>query len=119
MTIAIDFDGTITKYKRYQGKGIFDPPIENAKEVINKLWHEGNTIIINTTRSETYKVKEYLIDHNIKFHYVNFNPDNHRFDMSPVKMIADVYIDDRGITFDGNWGEIYEKLKTFKPWWKE
>lgn len=117
-TIAIDFDGTITRYSGYKGKLVFDLPFGGAKKYINKLRKDGWTIIINTTRKEILDVEMYLRDWGIYYDFVNYNPQNQERDLSDKKVIADVYLDDRNVEFDGDWGKAFEKIKKFKPWWK-
>lgn len=117
-TVAVDFDGVISCYDGFKGKGIFGPPIPGVATELAVLRAMGWTIIVNTTRSETWWVKEYLIEHEIPWDYVNFNPDNHTRDLSPAKIIADVYIDDRAITFTGKWGGMAERVINFRPWYK-
>ncbi len=116
-TIAIDFDGTITNYKGYKGKGIFDDPLPKCREEIKKIIEQGWTVIINTTRAETWEVQKYLNKHKIPFHYINYNPTNTDLHLSPAKVIADVYLDDRNVEFNGNWEKAIEKISKFKIWW--
>ena len=117
-TIAIDFDGTISCYSGFKGKGIFGPPVHGARRALDRLKAVGCTIIINTTRSEVEAIRNYLELWELPFDYINFNPRNKELDLSPTKVIADVYIDDRNISFDGNWEKAVEKALHFKPWYK-
>lgn len=118
MIIAIDFDGVISNYKGFKGKGVFEEPVPGSIMAIQCLSLSGHTIIINTTRSETWLVEEYLEKHKIPFNYINFCPENQRRHLSPTKVLADVYIDDRNVRFDGNWVATYDEVIKFKPWWK-
>ena len=104
--IAIDFDGTIVE-QSYPEMGKLK---ENAKRVINRLFDEGNTIIIWTVRSHSdnaLKSMKNLLDHEgIKYHKINENADSFlRTDYSP-KVYADIYIDDRQIGGLPTWNEI-------------
>ena len=119
-TIAIDFDATISEYTGYKGKGVFGLPLPGAVKYINRLHNQGNTIIINTTRSEIHLVSQYLTDWNIPYDYINFNLENIKQDLSDKKVLADVYIDDRSLVFTGEWTEDYvNKIIAFKPWWRK
>jgi predicted HAD superfamily phosphohydrolase YqeG len=118
-TIAIDFDATITDYKKFQGKCIFDSPLEGARESIQKLKEKGWLIIIYTTRAESFAIREYLEKFGIPFDYINHNPYNAKFDCSLVKPKADVYLDDRAITFTGDWRKALEEIENFAEWWKK
>lgn len=118
ITIAIDFDGVISKYDGFKGKGVFGNPIKWAKECINRLYEKGYTIIIFTTRSEEKEIKEYLNRYDIKFNYINKNPKNYKIGCSDKKVLADIYLDDRAINFNGNWHIAYKEIIKFNPWWK-
>lgn len=118
-TIAIDFDGTIAQYKEYQGKCIFGEPICGAKESIAAMKKNGWYIIIHTTRSEEGAIKKYLIECGIPFDSINYNPKNKKLNCSQKKPLADIYIDDRAITFKGNWEETASQVETFSEWWRK
>ena len=119
MIIAIDFDGVINGYKGFKGKGKFEPPVPGAYRALTLLKEAGHTIIINTTRSETWLVEDYLRKNGIPFDHINTNPENAKRHLSPSKVLADIYIDDRNIPFDGNWSRTLGEIEVFKPWWKQ
>ena len=52
------------------------------------------------------------------YDYINCNP-NQPVGSDKGKLIADVYLDDRGITFEGNWNDSIEKIINFKTWQKK
>ena len=80
---------------------------------------EGVRIIINTTRSEISEVEEYLKKHHIPYDYINHNPDNDEQELSQSKVLADCYVDDRSLRFEGSWGPRFaNEILYFKPWWK-
>lgn len=118
-SVAIDFDGTIAKYDHYRGKGFFGEPIEGARNFIKLLKDMGWVVIINTTRSEIHAVESYLVVHGIAYDFINFNPENEIQDLSDKKVLADVYVDDRAVRFDGNWQQTFGDIVTARPWWKE
>lgn len=118
-TIAIDFDGVINSYSGWMGKGVFEPPIPGAALSITLLKQRGHTIIINTTRSEVLQIREYLHKWEIPYDYINHNPDNIRLELSPTKVLADIYIDDRNIPFRGDWSDTLERIENFKVWWRK
>ena len=114
-TICIDFDGVIHDYsKGYQGDDVFDKPVEGASEGLKALKEAGWTIILFTTRKSTGALYDFLADNDLTVDYVNWNPDQPK--NSSGKLIADVYLDDRGICFDGDWKKAVELIKDFKPW---
>jgi len=119
-TIAVDFDGTIAEYSGWKGKGVFGPPLDGAREGLLKLKYDGWVIIINTTRLEVDQISEYLKRNNLCYDYINFNPANVEQALHPAKVLADVYLDDRGFRFMGNWAETVENvIKNSKPWWRK
>lgn len=117
-TIAIDFDATITEYSGYKGKGNFGDPMPNVADVLSELMMRGWIIIIHTTRSETHQVKEYLDKNKIPYNYINFNPENINKGLNIGKPLADVYLDDRAITFKGSWTKALIDIENFKVWWR-
>jgi len=117
-TVAVDFDGVINNYSRYKGKGVFEEPVPGVVEAFRTMKAAGWTIIINTTRSETWLIEEYCKKHGILFDYINHNPANNVLHLSPTKVIADVYVDDRNVRFDGNWCKAIDEIRNFKPWYR-
>lgn len=117
-TICIDFDGVLHDYSEgYKGKDVFGEMIKGADVATKILKEAGNTIIIYTTRPATDALKDWLKKNNIQYDYINENPDQPK-ESEGCKLIADIYIDDRGITFDG-WSQwfIYQ-IASFKPYCK-
>jgi adenylylsulfate kinase len=113
-TLAVDFDGVIADYSEGdKGKGVFGSPIEGAAEYLQKLHDEGWMIIIWTAREEEGLLKKYLDANRIPYDHVNENPDQTH---DSRKIFADVYLDDMGITFRGNWEKAYNEIKGFKSW---
>ena len=113
-TLAVDFDGTIADYSAgYKGKGVFGEPIDGAREFIQKLHDEGWLIIIWTGRDENGLVSKYLDANKIPYDHINENPN--QLNDSP-KIFADVYLDDRGVNFDGSWKKAYKSISEFESW---
>lgn len=117
-TICIDFDGVISEYTGWKGKGVFGNLVPKTQESMQKLKELGWTIIIHTTRSETDLVKEYLDKYSISYDYINFNPENINAGCHIGKPIAHVYLDDRGVRFTGNWEGTLKEIIEFKTWWE-
>jgi len=109
--ICFDLDGVICT----QTEGDYETAVTNKKaiELINKLYGEGNTIIIHTSRfmgrnnndiTETYKegydfTLKQLRSWNVKFHKLVMG-----------KPRCDVFIDDRSVFFKNDWNEIYKRI---------
>lgn len=115
-TICIDFDGVIHDYsKGWQGEDVFCGMIPNADVATSILKKQGWTIIIYTTRKKTKKLEEWLEENKITYDYINENPDQP--EGASDKLKADIYLDDRGISFKGHWDQwlLYE-IRDFEPW---
>lgn len=115
-TICIDFDGVIHDYsKGWQGDDVFGQMIPNADTGTSILKQKGWTIIIFTTRKKTSKLEKWLKEHNIVYDYINENPNQPK--NTSGKIIADVYLDDRGICFRGRWDSwLLREILDFKTW---
>src|SRR5690606_38735521 len=97
-TLAIDFDGTIVAHMfPYIG-----PLKKDAKEIINRLYQDW-TIIIWTCRNNSLtgnsprylkEAKDFLDQNGILYDEIDSGQKG--------KIIADWYIDDRGIAFKNN-----------------
>ena len=98
---AIDFDGVIAQYEGYQGEQHFLPPKPGAKEAIDILRAHGIKVIIWTCRNNEADLRQYLNKYQIGFDAINadVHPEIHSPDQISRKVLADVYIDDRGIRF--------------------
>jgi len=99
--IAIDFDGTIAKDKKFPDIG---EPEEGVKEALSKIKEMGYTILIYTCRSKDAEalelVREWLDKHEIPYDDI----------FEGEKPFAKFYIDDRAIHFD-NWNNVLEKVE--------
>lgn len=79
----------------------------------------GWTIVINTTRNnENDTIAEYLRKLEAPYDHINYSPENLAQDLSPTKLIGDVYLDDRNIEFNGSYDGLLKKVIDFKPWWR-
>lgn len=96
--IAVDFDRTLT-----QSETVFPELSTPNYQLVRKLreWSKENTIIIWTSRSGKHiePMIEYLLYHDIPFHYINDNPLNPYIPQSR-KLFADVYIDDKAVNLN-------------------
>ena len=108
-TIVFDFDGVIHSYISGWNETPQDPPVKHIKEEIDLIRKEGYEVVVVSTRCATKegmdKVIEYL----------------HIYDIRVVRVLATkppalVYIDDRGVNFDGNAKSLLYKIKNFIPW---
>lgn len=117
-TICIDIDGTICEYQDWKGEESFGKILPGAQEYIYKLKADGWFIIIFSTRSDKSAIANFLTANEICYDSINENP-HQPLNAVGGKPIADVYLDDRAITFRGNWSEAYNTIINFKPWENE
>lgn len=106
-TILIDLDGVLNNYV-----GIFDkdfvPPIKKgAKEFLEKLSNDFE-IKLFTTRNKILAAK--WVEENSLTGIVS--------DITNVKELCWLFIDDRCICFDGNYDLLCKKILEFKPYYK-
>ena len=115
-TICIDFDGVVHDYSSgWQGEDVFGQMIPNADTGTSVLKQKGWTVIIFTTRKKTDELEKWLKEHNITYDYINENPGQP--DGTSGKIMADVYLDDRGICFRGRWDSwLVREILDFEPW---
>lgn len=115
-SICIDYDGVIHDYcKGWLGIDVFDKVLPGASEATHKLHDAGYMIIIHTTRNDTPALREFLNKNDICFDYINHNPYQPE-GSERGKIKADIYLDDRGICFTGNWSEAIDKILNFNTW---
>lgn len=114
-TIAIDFDGVLADYSNgWQGDDVFGDAIDGASAATGVLKKDGWKIIIFTTRKVTDKLKAWLKDNEISYDYINENPEGP--DNTSGKVIADIYLDDRAVTFRGDWKWTVRDIAGFTPY---
>ena len=114
-TVCIDIDGTICHFINWQGPEVFGDVLPGAVENIRKLKESGCFIIIYTTRADKHVIAKFLSKNGIPYDAINENP-NQPQNAKGGKPIADVYIDDRNVSFNGNWTKTYKEVMLFKPW---
>lgn len=102
LTIAIDFDDTITHPSPFPNMGKVR---EDAVNVIKALKKKYNLILWTCREGEwLQEALDELKKHDIEFDYVNECPQGTR------KVVADYYIDDRAFGGCIDWKIISEKL---------
>lgn len=103
MQIIIDLDGTICTEEKTYSRALAKP-LPGAIESINKLFEQGNIIIIYSARTwmEYEMTVDWLSKNNVKYHQLILG-----------KPIGDVWIDDRALRFD-NWENISTILQKMK-----
>jgi len=104
--IALDFDGTIAEYDPPAFPEI-GQPIKGAKEFVDKLYEKGMRVVVFTCRAAA-EVQNWLEEHQFKYDGVNIDP--YLPNTNSGKPIADVYMDDRGLHFSGNYDQALKEI---------
>ena len=107
--IVFDFDGVIHRYSEgWKDGSIYDIPTVGIKETIAELREEYKVVVVSTrcaTKKGKKEIKEWLDKYEIEVD-----------DIMDTKPPASMYIDDRGINFNGNCKTLMRDIKNFKPW---
>lgn len=124
--LCLDFDGVIHSYTSgWQGVGVCnDPPVEGTEEFLYEATKRFR-VMIYSSRSKSLRgrwaMRRYMYNHFAL--PLTFSPDHeHDFLYEAVsypwfKPSASVTIDDRALTFTGNWADFsIASLKSFQPW---
>lgn len=117
MKIAIDFDGVLHLYsKGWNGGEIYDPPVSGAKEALTALKKQGHTLYIFSTRNNKLfhkdeKDQQKAMEAWLKQHEIPYDKI-----WSFGKPMADLFIDDRALTFRGDWTQTLHDVEVFKVW---
>ncbi len=106
-TLLIDLDGVLNKYSGNFDKNYIPEPKEGAKEFLEKLSQDFELRLF-TTRNKILATK-WLIEHKL---------DKYFEDITNVKELSWLIIDDRCLKFDGNYEKSIQKIEKFKPWYK-
>ena len=87
----------------------------NANEVTIDEAKRFITQVRDIIRGNRELIRAYLEKHTIPFDHINENPEQ-PLGASDGKPIADAYVDDRGIQFNGDWAATAEEVLNFIPW---
>lgn len=113
-SILVDFDGVINSYKSGWDKhspGIIkDPPTDGVKDALEHL-RKSYILIVFSTRAETEEGKaaidKYLKEHGLRDYFLCIT---HR------KLPSKFIIDDRAISFKGDWQEVIQNIENYQHW---
>jgi hypothetical protein len=107
-TIAIDFNGVLDTYQGWNGSATSYPPRKGVEQFLNTLLVRGFKIIVYTA-SNIQEVAQWLIKYGLDV-FID--------DVVNTKPPAIVYLDDRAITFKGNFAEALDAIEHFKTFWE-
>lgn len=121
-TIVFDFDGVIHKYsKGWQDGSIYDEYNEDVINIMYSLMTSGYSVAIVSTRNPE-QISEWWNNHDFPMEaipYINgikFWSNTECVGVFNQKIPAMVYIDDRGLTFNGNTDTLYQDIINFKTY---
>jgi len=111
--ICLDFDNVINNYGSWENEGfvkIKGKPMLGIKKAIKQFKKAGCTVLVHSVRcgyaGGRHAIILYLEQYHIKVDKV--------FAHKPP---ADVYVDDKAITFKGKWDEnMIQAILKFKSW---
>lgn len=101
-TICVDFDKTIANNSDHPDYNILGPT-DGAKNAMDTLRIAGKFIIIYSSRKRKYfwDVMDWLIKYQIPFDCLDMES----------KPLAEQYIDDKAVNFNGDWNETLSHVK--------
>lgn len=105
--MCVDWNGVLDTYTGYQNGKIY-PPREGARNFLKRLTEAGFRVVILSSVDKAI-VMSWLAKHELLV-YVD--------EVTNKKVAAIVYLDDRGITFTGDFGLAFEQIIKFKAHWE-
>jgi histidinol phosphatase-like enzyme len=105
--LAIDFDGTIHDPFNVKKGYKMGQPIQGAAEAIRQLRLKGHEIIIFPTWADNQQRRQAIVDW-LTYFGVEFD------DITSVKPVADLYIDNNGYRFNGSWEQALAFVESLK-----
>jgi hypothetical protein len=116
-TICIDFDGVLHDYRNgWQGEDVFGDPVPGASLATKGLKLNDWCIILYTCRKNTEALRKWLADNGIEYDFINENPWQPE-NADSRKPIADVYLDDCALKFEGDWDKTLGQIEKFETWY--
>lgn len=118
--LCLDFDGVIHSYTSgWKGaRTIPDPPVPGALDFISQAMLEGWKVVIHSSRASHVggisAMKSWLREH-AGNQWDCMGPSLCDVEFVRMKPPAVVTIDDRALTFTGQWPSL-KTIKEFKPW---
>ena len=106
--VAFDFDATLNTYSGDFGSKEVPPPREKTRWLLEEVEKLGFRVVIHSC-GDTPSIMRWLDEHNLR---------DLVYQVTNQKPQAFAYIDDRGLTFNGDEVALLETLKNFKPHWK-
>ncbi len=117
-TLALDFDGVVHAYRHGWRDGVIYDEVTPGFFAWAKDAEKHFDLVIYSTRSATAEgranMRRWLHEQWRKSDRPGRMP---HFKFAAKKPLAFLTIDDRALTFEGNWADFsIDRLKGFKPW---
>ncbi len=106
-TLLIDLDGVLNEYTGNYNEQIIPPPREGVENLLEQLSKDYNVKIF-TSRNKI-SAKKWLQENKL-YKYIS--------GVTNIKEPAYIQVDDRCITFDGNYNNLLNQISSFKVWYK-
>ena len=107
-TLLIDLDGVLNTYVGGYQPDFIPPAREGVGEFLTALY-QNFELKLFTTRPQQLAQK-----------WLDDNKFSHLFsEVTNIKKPAWLFIDDRCLTFDGNYDSLLEKISNFSQWYKK
>jgi len=110
-TICLDFDGVVHLNGRFVASTIIEgEPVPGVTHAIERL-REQYKVVVHSCRCAADGGVDAIKDW-LKLHGIEVD------DVVDHKPMAEVYVDDRAVAFDGDWLATLDDIDEFKPWHK-
>ena len=107
--ICLDLDGVLNTYHGNYDPLVISPPKEGVRDFLKNL-SEQFIIDIFTVRDREL-VWNWLKQYDLYYFINNVTNTKNKY--------STLILDDRAITFDGDYMEAYQKILIFKPYWEK
>jgi hypothetical protein len=121
-TVAIDFDGVIHAYTKGWGDGTcYDIPVDGAFAFIKDLLNKDYSVFILSTRNAEH-IDRWFYNQTSEFDTEIISDDTQFWNTKGIvgitnrKLPAHIYIDDRGLRFNGRFDNLINEVEQFKTW---
>lgn len=105
--IFLDFDGVMNDYQGWQGEDVLFSPREGLEEFLQQLSQKFKIYIFTARNKDNV---QNWVDKNNLSEYIQ--------DVTDKKEPAYLYIDDRAISFDGDYDKTVAAIEKFEPYWR-
>jgi hypothetical protein len=108
-TVCLDFDGVMNTYTGWKGEQELFEPRSGLKDFLERLQIAGYSVVVNSSR-DAAGIRLWLNTHGLSGLVEQ---------VTNVKPPAIVYLDDRGVTFRGDFDEAFSLITAFHPYWEK